>query len=411
MHEALACQRALFDLEPNVHYLNCAYAAPLMRPVEAAAAAALLRLRSPYRIRAEDFFTDAERARQLFALLINADAEGVALVPSVSYGIALAARNVRLSRGDNIVIAEGQFPSNAHAWRRLCDQRGATLKTTPRCSSRMLDAIEARTAVVALGTIDWTDGTVFDLEAIGARARDVGAAFVLDGIQSLGALHFDTARIQPDFLVCASYKWLLGPMGLGLCYISPRFRDSVPLEETWLGRLGSDDFSNLTDYTDAYQPGARRFDAGGRAQFVLLPVLNAALTQLIEWDPTRIQAYAASLAEPLRRQLVELGFRVSDGAPHLFAIRPPPPLTAETLFSHLKARDVYVSRRGDALRVSINVFNTAQDVDALLDATKSVAGKSVGEQISSRRSLAKRGVTSAVKSPDLSSRAGLRRRG
>jgi selenocysteine lyase/cysteine desulfurase len=380
MLDGLKCQRALFDLPPNVHYLNCAYAAPLMRPVESAAAHALLRLRSPQKVTADDFFRDAEHPRTLFARLINADADGIALVPSVSYGIALAARNVRVSRGDNIVIAEGQFPSNVYAWRRLCDERGATLRTAPRCSTqwstRILDAIDARTAVVALGTIDWTDGTVFDLDAISKRARDVGAALVLDGIQSLGAMPFDARSVQPDFLVTSSYKWLLGPMGLGLCYISPRFRDATPLEETWLGRLGSEDFSRLTDYADDYQPGARRFDAGGRAQFVLLPMLNAALQQLLDWDPSRIQHYASSLAQPLRRELTQLGFSVSDGAPHLFAVRPSPPLAAQALHAQLKAHGVHVSVRGNALRVSINVFNNQHDIDALLSTARLLSNTS-----------------------------------
>ena len=355
----LGCQAALFSLPSGVHYLNCAFQAPLLKSVEAAAVGALRRLRSPVGLNADDYFADAERARMLFARLIGSDdPDGVALVPSVSYGVAIAARNVRVRRGGNVVIAAGQFPSNVHAWARLCGERGAELRAVS--GARVLEAIDARTAVVALGTIDWTDGTVYDLEGIGARAREVGAAYVLDGTQSIGAMAFDVGQVRPDFLVCSSYKWLLGPMGLGVCYVSKRFRGGVPLEETWLGRRGSEDFARLTEAAETYAAGARRFDAGGRAQFVLLPMLNAALTQLLRWDPARVQDYCARLAGTVREGL---GAR---GSPHLFAIRPR--RNVRVLFDALRERGVYVSLRGRALRVSINVFNSGEDVGALLEA-------------------------------------------
>ena len=363
--QELTCQADVFSLPTRVHYLNCAYAAPLMRPVEAAAAWALFRLRSPHQLGAAAFFDEAERARELFARLVNGDAEGVALLPSVSYGVALAARNVRVERGQNVVIAEGQFPSNVYGWRRLCGERGATLRVVP--GNRIVEAIDRRTAVVGIGTVDWTDGTVYPLQEIGERARDVGAALVLDGIQSVGAMPFDVRAVQPDFLVCASYKWLLGPMGLGVCWMSPKFRDGVPLEETWLGRCNSFDFARLTQYVDEYEPGARRFDAGGRAQFVLLPMLNAALTQLLEWEVDRIQRYSRRVGCIARRELEELGCEVSDGAGHLFAIRPPSGIEATELHRELERAGVYVSLRGERLRVSVNVFNDEKDLGALLD--------------------------------------------
>jgi selenocysteine lyase/cysteine desulfurase len=363
----LGCQVALFSLPRGVHYLNCAFQAPLMKSVEAAAVTALLRLRSPIGLSADDYFADAERARILFARLIGADdPDGVALVPSVSYGVAIAARNVRVRRGQNVLIAQGQFSSNVHTWKRLCGERGAELRIVP--GVRAAEAIDSRTAVVALGTIDWTDGTVYDLEAIGARAREVSAAYVLDGTQSVGAMPFDVRGVRPDFLVCSSYKWLLGPMGLGLCYVSKRFRKGVPLEETWLGRRGSEDFARLTEYCEEYQTGARRFDAGGRAQFVSLPMLNAALTQLLRWDPARVQDYCERVGAPLREELRETGFGVSDDtSQHLFAIQPRKEISAEGLYETLRKRGVYVSVRGGALRVSINVFNSCDDVAAVLD--------------------------------------------
>lgn len=381
---SLDCQADRFRLPAGAHYLNCAYAAPLLRDVERAGRAALRRWRTPWRLGPSAYFDEAERARALFGRLIGApDGERVAIVPSVSYGVALAARNARPRRGTNVVIADGQFPSNVYAWRRACAATGAELRVVPRpsrgasWSERLAEAVNARTAVVALGTVDWADGTRFDLETLGRRARDVGAAYVLDGIQSVGALPLDVTRVRPDFLVCSAYKWLLGPMGVGLCHVGERFADGAPLEETWLGRRGSERFAALTDYTDEYQPGARRFDAGGRAHFVLLPMLNAALAQLVAWGPARVQAYCAEIAAPARTALAALGCEVTTDSAHLFGVRPPAGVPVERARDALVERGVHVSLRNGALRVSPNVYNTADDLAALVEALVEALGSAV----------------------------------
>ena len=372
----LGCQVSQFHLPRGIRYLNCANAAPLLRGVQRAALGALRRWRAPQALGRDAYFADAEEARRLFARLIGAiDGERVAIVPSVSYGIAIAARNVEVRGDANVVIADGQFPSNVYAWRRLCATTGAELRVVSRppgtgWSERILEAIDARTAVVALGTVDWIDGTLFDLEAIGARAREVDATYVLDGIQSLGALPFDVARVRPDLLVAASYKWLLGPMGVGVCYVGERLADGVPLEETWLGRRGSEDFAALTEYTDHYQAGARRFDAGGRAHFVLLSMLTAALRQLLDWGPERVQAYCTDLARPVLAELAVLGLTTTSHDPHamhLFSLPIPSHLSAKRVQELLAQRRVHASLRNGRLRISPHVYNTPADLAALLE--------------------------------------------
>jgi len=124
--------------------------------------------------------------------------------------------------------------------------------------------------------VHWTDGTRFDLVAIGRAARRVGAAFVVDGTQSVGALPFDVREIQPDALVCAGYKWLLGPYAMGAAYFGPRYDAGDPIEENWITRRGSDDFQRLVAYQDEYAPGAIRYDVGERSNFILLPMFIAA---------------------------------------------------------------------------------------------------------------------------------------
>jgi selenocysteine lyase/cysteine desulfurase len=197
----------------------------------------------PTEIGPRDFFEQSSEIRSRFARLVNAERpERVAILPAASYGIAVAARNTPVQKGQNVVLTYEQFPGNVYAWRRLVRESGAEIRAVrpPKTgtgeskgrgwSQRILEAIDDDTAVVTLGHVHWTDGTLFDLRAIGERAREVGAAFVVDGTQSVGALPFDVAEVRPDALICAAYKWLLGPYSVALGYFGPRYDDGVPLE-------------------------------------------------------------------------------------------------------------------------------------------------------------------------------------
>jgi selenocysteine lyase/cysteine desulfurase len=224
--------------------------------------------------------------------------------------------------------------------------------------------------------VDWTDGTRFDLATIGRRARGLGAALIIDGTQSVGALPIDVREIQPDALVCAGYKWLLGPYAIGAAYFGPRYDAGEPIEENWITRRGSEDFQRLVDYQDDYAPGAIRYDVGERSNFILLPMFIAALRLLLEMTPERIQQYCRRLvARPIERARA-LGFLVEEeewrGA-HLFGLRTPPGLDLERLHRALQTRRVFASLRGSALRVSPNVYNDEADLDALMEVLNDVA--------------------------------------
>lgn len=375
----LDCRRESFSLPEDLHYLNCAYVSPLPRATEEAILAGLRKKRVPTEIGPDDFFRDSDRIRKLFAHLVNAsDPTRIALLPAASYGVAVAAANLSLAEGQNLVLTHEQFPGNVYAWRRLARESGAEIRTvappdgTRRArgwNRRILEAIDGDTGVVTLAHVHWTDGTLFDLKAIGERAREVGAALVVDGTQSVGALPFDLQELRPDALVVAAYKWLLGPYSLAVGYFGPRFDDGVPLEETWIARKGSRDFQNLVDYQDAYQPGAIRYDVGERSNFALNPGLVASLELVLEWTPEGIQEYDRRLTEPLVREARELGFRVEEEggrAHHLFGLRMPEGVDLERTKAELEAAGVVASLRGTALRVSPHVYNDEADVEALL---------------------------------------------
>ena len=379
----ISCQREAFSLPDEVHYLNCAYLSPLPKATEEAGIAGILQKRGPMVVQAADFFTESDRARELFARLVGvSEPNRIAIIPSASYGVAVAARNLAVEQGQNIVLLHEQFPGNVYAWRRKAEESGAQVRTVvppdgpcrgSAWNERLLEAIDVDTAVVTVPHVHWTDGTVFDLPAVGARAREVGAALVVDATQSVGAMPFDVGEIQPDALIVAGYKWLLGPYSMGAAYLGSRFDDGIPLEETWIGRERSEEFHHLVDYESTYQPGAIRYDVGERSNFILVPMFVASLGLVLEWTPEGVRDYCRRLGETLIREALSIGFSLEQDewrAAHLFGLRMPAGLELTVLRAELEARKVFVSLRGSALRVSPHLYNDEDDVGALIDALR-----------------------------------------
>ena len=377
------CQKDLFSLDEAVHYLNCAYMSPLLKSVELAGTAGLLGKRNPYKIVAQDYFHDAEEARILFAKLVNADAGRIALVSSVSYGMGIVVRNIQPAPGKNIITVNEEFPSHVYSLHRICQDHHMDLITVQppadgiergkHWNERILEAIDSKTALINLSSIHWADGTIFDLEAIGKRAREVGALFVVDGTQSVGAMPFDVQKYQVDVLICAGYKWLLGPYSSGFIYLGEYFDNGIPLEESWLNRVGSENFRALVDYQDvpAYRPLAARYNMGEYSNFINLPMLKASLGQVLEWTPESIQQYCNRLTKPFIQALTEKGFWVEEekySARHLFGCKLPKHLSLENVSQSLLDKKVFVSLRGNVIRISPHVYNDSNDMDQLLNA-------------------------------------------
>ena len=377
----LGSKRDLFEIPEDIVYLNCAYMSPQLRPAREIGEKAISRKSRPWEITPDDFFEDAEEIRALFARLVGGDADGVAIIPSVSYGISVAAANVPVREGEKIVILEDQFPSNVYAWGGLAEQSGARLVTLPRpedldWTRALLEEIDTDTAVVAVPNCHWTDGSLVDLASVGESVREAGAALVVDAIQSLGAHPFDVSEVRPDFLVAASYKWLFGPYGVGYMYVGEEYREGKPIEHNWINRRGSEDFSGLVDYQDAFQPGARRYDVGERSNFALLPMAAEALRQLIDWGVENVSETIGTLTDLVEERAVALGIVTipkERRARHMIGLMLGPD-APDDLATRLTTHNVYVSVRGPSVRVSPHLYNTESDVYQLFDVLERVAG-------------------------------------
>lgn len=374
-------QKAKFSIPPSVTYLNCAYMSPLMKQVEQAGIQGMQRKRNPLSVSSEDFFTDTELLRKEYARLIRVDdPKRIVVIPSASYGLSTVARNVRLEKGNRIVLIHQEFPSNMYPWMRLAADSGADLHvvTPPEdlrdrgeiWNHRLLESITPQTRLVAMGHVHWADGTCFQLEEVGKRAREVGAKLILDGTQSVGALPFDVSRIKPDALICAGYKWLMGPYSIGLAYFGEAFDQGIPLEENWINRSGSEDFTGLVSYQESYQPGALRYEVGEHSNFVLVPMMLEALRQVNRWGPASIQDYCGEVTRRGISELKSQGFWIEDGSfrgNHLFGIRFPAGTPLDKIRERVKKKKISVSFRGDSMRISPHVYNTRADFEKLVE--------------------------------------------
>lgn len=376
----LTCKRSKFSLPRTETYLNCAYMSPLLKSAEKAGLRGVRVKRNPAHIRPDDFFTITAALKNGFANLIHTgDPARIAIIPSASYGIATVARNLRIERGQHVLVAAEQFPSNYYSWQVACAEAGAEVKVVSPdegfkdrgkiWNQRFLESINNNTRAVAIAHTHWTDGTVFDLEAIRKRTRECGALLIVDGTQSVGAYPFDVEKINPDALICAAYKWLLGPYSIGLAYYGDYFNDGKPIEENWIHRRDSENFSALVNYESGYQPGAARFGVGEHSNFILAPMALKAISQISRWGVENIQHYCQSITEGAITALREKGFLIEEmpyRAAHLFGIRHPRQLDPQKLKEKLSRYKISVSVRGDAIRVSPHVYNDASDLARLV---------------------------------------------
>ena len=370
----LPSQRHHFDLPADVAYLNCAYMSPLANQVLGAGTVGLERKRRPWTVLPADFFTQTQLARETFARLIGpaATAEDIAIVPAASYGMATAAANLPLAPGDRVLVLAGEFPSTILTWREHARVAGAEVVTLAEPPDHdwtpvILTAIDERTRVAALPAVHWISGARIDLGMVRRRLAEVGGALVLDLTQSLGAMPFDLREADPDFMVAACYKWLLGPYTTGFLYVAPRHHGGRPLEHHWFGRRDSENFSAL-GYSEEFQPGARRFDMGEPSNFALLPAAVAGLELILHWGVANISATAGAFADEIVARAADLGLGAVPAtvrAPHYVSVTSRAGLSPD-LSDRLAASRVYVSVRGGrSLRITPHVYNEAADVDRL----------------------------------------------
>jgi selenocysteine lyase/cysteine desulfurase len=368
-------QRHLFDIPDDIAYFNCAYYSPQLNETRKRLTEGAMSKSHPWERTARDFFSDAELIRSLAGEIFGGDADGYAVIPSASYGLSTAARAVepQLGKGDSILILEEGFPSNVLPWKRVAAEKGAMLITVSvpedgNWTRAIIDKIDKSVKVLALHTCHWTNGSHIDLASIRQAIGTSDIIMAVDATQSLGAVPFPLEQVRPDFLIAAGYKWLLCPYGFTLMYVSPGWRDSRPLEESWQARENAEDFGSLVNSSTRYMPGARRFDVGQKGTPTILPGAIAALEQIKSWGVDHISDSLILINNMIADHLSGLGFQIPDltqRSPHMLGATLPEKYKGN-LVAELSQRKIFISQRGNSVRFSPHLHITDNDLDRLL---------------------------------------------
>ncbi len=356
-------------------------------------------------------YDDTQKLRFLFSTLIDTEPENIALMPSTSFAMTLAARNIvrlgLLRKDELVLVLEKEMGSVIYPWQTVCQDTGASLLVVPfqqphdyTWTTQILEAIDVSEqngqdiSVVAIPQVHWCDGSYINFDVLNQRLNQYAAThqyrgtdkvgrrplLVVDGTQSIGALPFSVSRIRPDFVACSVHKWLLSPYGMSLVYINPKHQSLwLPLDLHERGRMDSDlavwdeviFFNDSSGYPSSFFDDSRKFDSGGRANPVLVPMVIRGLEIVLEISPERVMVHSKILAETLISQLSSIKDFIfiprEIQAGHIIGLS----LTSRAMdlginiadISHyLKENDVHVSVRGGRMRISLYIYNSFADI-------------------------------------------------
>ncbi len=327
---------------------------------------------------------EIERVRALAARLIGARApHEVAFVENTSTGLSLVAEGIDWRPGDNVVGAEGEFPSNAYPWMNVAARAasGVEYRQAPERNGRidpedLLARIDGRTRLLALSSVQYATGFRSDLARLGAACRERGALFVVDAIQGLGALTVDVEALGIDVLAAAAHKWLLGPEGIGLLYVSDRAIERLrPTRAGWRSTRSPFEWSRL-DLT--FAEGAKRFECGTINGFGIAG-LGGSLEILLEAGPEAIERRVLALAERAAAGFEAAGFTLA--APRVrgetsgIVAGTHPKRDSEALAQALAERGIVVSARAGRLRAAPHFYNSEAEIDRFAAILAELAGR------------------------------------
>ncbi|MEH2588476.1 selenocysteine lyase/cysteine desulfurase [Bradyrhizobium sp. AZCC 1721] len=376
--QMLPSQRALFEIPRQICYLNAASYSPLPIRTLEAGRAAVLRKGMPWTIEASFANQQHERARRAAARLINAEAADIALIPSVSYGVATAAKMLPIARGTRVIVLENDHSSPVLEWHTRAEAEGFAVETVRQpddgdWTSAVLAAIERSGAppvsLASISSVHWSDGGLIDVDKVGTALRQRGAAFLVDTTQGTGVLTTDVKRLDPDFVIFPTYKWLLGPYGRAFLYVAKRHQGGIPLEQTASGRRNVR-AENAVYFTDvSYVGDARRFDMGERDHFISMEMASIGMEMIVEWGAPAIVQRLTMLTERIAQAVRSIGVHVPEPhlrAPHIVSLAFKGGMPAG-LVEGLASEGVYVATRLGRMRVSPHVYNDEADADRFVE--------------------------------------------
>lgn len=378
----LPSQRDAFDMPRDIAYLNAAAWTPLPLASQEAGCIGVGRKGQPWKVAPDFAGAMHDRARRAAAALINADPSDIAIISSVSYGVATSAKSLAVPRGSRVLVLAEDHSSPVLEWMVRAPEQGFTVETVRQpadgdWTAALLEAIARPGAPVALASIasvHWSDGGAIDLVAVSVALRAQGAALLVDATHGAGVMRLDVREIDPDFLIFPTYKWVLGPYGRAFLYVAKRHQEGIPLEQTSFGRrdVSAERTPFMRDL--AYVSGARRFDMGERDHFISMEMAAIGMEMVGLWGPDAITARLRMLTDRLAAGLGNSGALVPDArfrAPHILSLGFPLGMPAG-MVERLEAQGAYAAPRLGRLRISPHVYNDEEDVDRFVAAVQEV---------------------------------------
>src|SRR5947209_637830 len=367
--------RALFPMTERFVYLNHAAISPPPAQTIEAVAAQIKDVTENGSLHYRSWVAVRERARRLAAEMIGARTEQVAFMRNTSDGLSTIANGLSWKAGDNVVTFRREFPSNIYPWLRLRAAFGVEVRFSDERDGRvdldeLIRLIDDRTRIVAISHVQYASGFRADLERVGRAARSHDALLVVDVIQAMGALPVNVEAELIDAVAGACHKWLLTPEGVGLLYLSDRARERV--EPTLVGWASVTDPEDYGNFEQDWARGTLAWETG-TAPTALIHGLESSLRLLTETGTERIAAHLLELTDYLCERLRSLDYKIissrrDNEKSQIVCIHPKDGWTPLTLYAHLKKRNIIVAPRGERLRIAPHLYNTREDIDALIDA-------------------------------------------
>jgi selenocysteine lyase/cysteine desulfurase len=366
--------RQLFPITSNYIYFNHAAVAPLPAPVYDAMEQYLRELREQGLVDWHEWGAKVRRVRELCAQLINARSREIAFVANTSTGLSLVANGIDWRAGDNIVSADCEFPANVHPWLRVSREYSVELRRAKERDGRLeteeiFSLTDDRTRVVTLSFVEFASGFRNDLATIGRYCRERDILFVVDAIQGLGALRLDVECDCIDALSADAHKFLLGPDGVALFYVSERARPRIrPTLAGWLSVKDPNDHANLEQ---GFAESGKRYEPGSLNSAGVFG-LGAAIEMMLRIGPERIEHHLLELTDYLCDRLSGRGYRIVSsrrpGEASAIVCCQHDRYSAEQLYERLNAHRIITTPRLGRLRLSPHFYNTREEVDQLVAA-------------------------------------------
>jgi selenocysteine lyase/cysteine desulfurase len=372
--ELEALRREEFPWTSHTIYLNHASTGPLpartVRVLEEFNAKRMM----PHELPDAMIFSMLDDCRSQIGRLINARETEIALAANTTFGLALAARMIHLKSGDIVLVSDREFPANVYPWVGL-RENGVTLELVPvtaegwpdedRIVSRLVDP---RIRVLAVSLVQFSNGFQVDLARLSRETRASGTYLVVDAIQGIGQVPVDIRRTPVDFMACGGQKWLLSPWGSGFLYVRDELIAGLkPPVTGWMAYEGTDDFTQLTRYSDRLRANARRFE------MITLPYqdfagMRATLDLMLSTTTADVQRHILELHQPVIDWAEARGVPVtSPRGVHgsgILCIAPPDPATVQ---QRLRDARIIASLREGSIRLSPHFYNTREEMQRVVE--------------------------------------------